>query len=178
MDAGFRRDGRGVVLRLERVYASVLQNLVEQLQAMLAELPKGDPGLAELGISESTKAPEDPALARLFPDGYREDDAASGDFRRYTEASLREGKDRDALVVLATLEGAGADAVLTADEARAWLRTLNDLRLALGTRLEITEDGHERFENLDEDDPDYVMVVTYDWLTQLQDGLVHCLSPD
>jgi len=64
---------------------------------------------------------------------------------------------------------------LDPEEAQAWLRVLNDLRLALGTRLELTEDDHDRFRGLDENDPRYPMIVTYDWLTQLQDGLVHCL---
>ena len=176
---GFKRGGPGVRLSLERVEKAVLANLIGQLQQLFGELPKGDPGLAELGISESTKAPDDPVLARLFPDGYRDDGEASGEFRRYTEASLREGKERDAEIALKTLAGAeGAEARLDAEQAQAWLRVLNDLRLALGTRLELTEDDHDRFRDLGEDDPEYTMIVTYDWLPQLQDGLVHCLWGD
>ena len=34
---------------------------------------------------------------------------------------------------------------------------------------------HAMRSDLDETDPEYTMIVTYDWLTQLQDGLVHCL---
>lgn len=174
MGAGFTRGPGGVGLSLERVEKAVLANLIGQLRQLLDELPKGDPGLAELGISESTEAPSDPVLARLFPDGYHEDGAASGEFRRYTEASLREGKERDAEIVLKTL-GEGSDVRLDAEQAQAWLRVLNDLRLALGTRLDLKEDDHDRFRHLAEDDPEYTMIVTYDWLTQLQDGLVHCL---
>lgn len=177
MSSGFRRNGQGVVLRLERVENAVIQNLVEQLQQMLGDLPKGDPGLAELGISESTKVPEDAALARLFPDGYQGDDEAAVEFRRYTEATLRDGKEHDASVVLETL-AFDEEIQLDHDQAQSWLRALNDLRLALGTRLDITEDGHDRFEDLNWDDPVYAMFVTYDWLTQLQDGLVQCLWPD
>jgi hypothetical protein len=62
----------------------------------------------------------------------------------------------------------------TAD-AQAWLRALNDLRLALGTRLEITEDSYERLAGLDWDDPRYAMFAIYDWLTLLQDTLVNSL---
>ncbi|GAA3232824.1 DUF2017 domain-containing protein [Actinocorallia longicatena] len=173
--SGFRRSGAsGVTLRLEQVENAVLQNLVEQLQQMLGELPKGDPGLAELGISESTEAPADPALARLFPDGYSGDDDASGEFRRYTETTLKDGKEKDARVVLDTL-AFDRRIELDADQAQSWLRALNDLRLALGTRLEITEENHARFAELAVDDPAYAMFVTYDWLTQLQDSLIHCL---
>jgi len=174
MSGGFRRGDTGVHLTLDRMEKAVLANLIGQLRQLLGELPKGDPGLAELGISENTEAPADPVLARLFPDGYHEDGAASGEFRRYTEATLREGKERDAETALRTLNEAH-DVRLGPEEAQAWLRVLNDLRLALGTRLELTEDDHDRFRDLDENDPRYPMVVTYDWLTQLQDGLVHCL---
>lgn len=175
MPGGFRRQRDGVIsLRLEQVEGQVIENLLGQLAQLYDELPKGDPGLAELGISESTEAPEDPVLARLFPDGYNDDEKASGEFRRYTEASLREGKEQDASVVQKSL-AQSPDVRLDVEQAHAWLRALNDLRLALGTRLEITEDGHERFAGLDWEDPEYSMYVTYDWLTQLQDSLVHCL---
>ncbi|MDX6743689.1 DUF2017 domain-containing protein [Actinocorallia sp. A-T 12471] len=175
MPGGFRRhrDG-GLSLRLEPVEGQVIENLLGQLTRLYDDLPKGDPGLAELGISESTEAPDDPVLARLFPDGYRDDDKASGEFRRYTEASLRDGKERDASIVLKCL-AQGPDVRLDEEQAQAWLRALNDLRLAIGTRLDITEDGHERFADLEFDDPVYAMYVTYDWLTQLQDSLVQCL---
>ncbi|GAA0965024.1 DUF2017 domain-containing protein [Actinocorallia libanotica] len=174
MSGGFRRSPAGVRMSLDRAEKAVLANLIGQLRQLLGELPKGDPGLAELGISENTEAPADPVLARLFPDGYREDGAASGEFRRYTEASLREGKERDSDLVLRSL-GEGGEVTLDPERAQAWLRVLNDLRLALGTRLELGEDDHDRFRDLDRDDPEYAMIVTYDWLTQLQDGLVHCL---
>jgi Domain of unknown function (DUF2017) len=174
MSGGFRKDSGGVRMTLDRMEKAVLANLIGQLRQLLGELPKGDPGLAELGISENTEAPGDPVLARLFPDGYREDGAASGEFRRYTEASLREGKERDSETALRTLNE-GPDVPLDPEQAQAWLRVLNDLRLALGTRLELTEEDHDRFRDLDEGDPEYAMIVTYDWLTQLQDGLVHCL---
>ncbi|MCD0451385.1 DUF2017 domain-containing protein [Actinocorallia sp. API 0066] len=178
MAGGFgRRPGGGVSLRLEQVEAQVIENLLGQLSQLFDELPKGDPGLAELGISESTTPPSDPVLARLFPDGYSEDDKASGEFRRYTEASLRDGKEKDAATVLKSLTQA-PDIRLDQEQAHSWLRALNDLRLALGTRLEITEDGHDRFAGLDWDDPAYAMYVTYDWLTQLQDSLVHTLFGD
>ena len=64
---------------------------------------------------------------------------------------------------------------LTAEQAQAWLRALNDVRLALGVRLEVTEEIHDEIAAMSEDDPRYAAHVTYDWLTYLQDTLVRAL---
>jgi hypothetical protein len=176
---GFRQDRQGrITLGLVEEEAAILRGLAEQLLELMSRLPDGDPGLAELGISESTEVPEDPVLARLFPDGYQEDPEAAGEFRRYTEASLRDGKRAAAETMLKSLTGdfgAGGQVVLDQSQAQAWLRALNDLRLALGTRLEITEDSYERLAGLDWEDPRYAMFAIYDWLTLLQDTLVNSL---
>ena len=66
---------------------------------------------------------------------------------------------------------------LTDPEARAWLGALNDLRLALGSRLAITEDAAEEFAALPDDDPRAATYHVYDWLTFLQDSLVRSLMP-
>jgi hypothetical protein len=60
--------------------------------------------------------------------------------------------------------------MLVDDEAiDRWLRVLNDLRLALGTRLGVTEDSE-----LDDSQP---AVQVYSWLTAVQDLLVMQLMP-
>jgi hypothetical protein len=177
---GFRQDSdKRITLELVEEEAAILRGLTEQLLELMSRLPDGDPGLAELGISENTEVPDDPVLARLFPDGYQEEDpAAAVEFRRYTEASLRDGKRAAAETMLKSLSGdfgANGKIILDEVEAQAWLRALNDLRLALGTRLEITEDSYERLAGLDWDDPRYAMFAIYDWLTLLQDTLVSSL---
>ena len=101
------------------------------------------PWRRRLGIGTATAAPEDKALARLFPDGYTDDPEASADFRRYTEPGLRDAKREAARVALATIEEQGGKRVLTAEESEAWLRALNDMRLVLGERLGVTEDLEE-----------------------------------
>ena len=112
-------------------------------------------------------------LARLFPSAYPEDEKAAEEFRRYTEATLRDGK-RDAATVLETL--APGRVTLTPEQAHAWLRALNDVRLALGVRLDVTEDrSDEEIARMPEDDPRYPAFITYDWLTYLQDTLVRAL---
>jgi hypothetical protein len=64
---------------------------------------------------------------------------------------------------------------LTPEQAQAWLRALNDIRLTLGTKLEVTEEIHDEIAMMSEDDPRYPAYVTYDWLTYLQDSLVRAL---
>ena len=130
---------------------------------------------ANLGLSESTALPEDPVLARLLPDAYTDAEAA-GDFRRYTEQDLRSGKVAAARTVLATLPEGGGQVRLSADDAESWLRALNDVRLALGVRLSVTEDFEERMARLDPDDPRSAYFWVYDWLTYLQETLVRALS--
>ncbi|REE98635.1 DUF2017 domain-containing protein [Thermomonospora umbrina] len=165
----------GVRLRLEPEEAALVGALVEQLLRLLGEPdPADDPLAAALGISENAVTPDDPVLARLFPDGYREDDGAAREFRRYTEVGLRDGKREAAETVLDSLRP-GRDVVLDADAAQAWLRAVNDLRLALGTQLDITEEWYEEAAEMDPDDPRFARFVAYDWLTMLQESLIRAV---
>lgn len=194
MTRGFRRtrDGR-VAVRLSGDEVGLLRNLVEQVLDLVDEggsgadrsgAPSGDehsdaPGASELasmlGIRESARPPDDPVLARLFPDGYRDDAEAAGEFRRYTEDGLRDAKRTAAGEVLASTSGGGGTFTVDVERADAWLRVLNDVRLALGTRLEIGEDAHEELSRMDPADPRYPGYVAYDWLSFLQESLVRAL---
>jgi hypothetical protein len=175
VSTGFRRSRRGLRITLSADETTIIRTLMEQLLEIIGELPRGDPGLAELGISENREVPGDPVLARLFPDGYRDDAESAVEFRRYTESALRDGKREAAEMVLASVREPG-DITLDGDQAKAWLRALNDVRLALGTRLEITEESYERMGELDWDDPKFPMYSMYDWLTFLQESLVRAMS--
>ncbi len=125
---------------------------------------------AESGTRER---PDDPALARLLPDAYGDDDpGATGEFRRYTEADLIAYKRGNADTLLGTLGDGSAPVRLVNDQVRAWLYAVNDLRLTLGTRLEIDEGYVERMAALEPDDPQLPAFYLYEWLTALQDGLV------
>jgi hypothetical protein len=139
----------------------------------------GDFGPDELaalfGQPAEVSQPEDPVLARLFPDAYREDPGAASDFRRYTEQGLRSGKVAAAQTVLATLPARGGRVRLSAEEAQTWLRALNDVRLALGVRLEITDDYPHQLAGASPGEPRYAYLQVYDWLTYLQETLVRAL---
>ena len=181
MTTGFTRTQTGrVVVRLGELERAMLTSLAEQVITLVAPVAGGDdtdPLAALVGIGSSTSTPEDPALARLLPDGYRDDPEAAGDFRRFTELDLRQMKVAHARTVTACLERSGEKVTLTDDECASWLGLLNDARLALGTRVGITDDNHEELGALPDDDPRIPMLQVYDWLTYLQDSLVEVLLP-
>jgi hypothetical protein len=191
--AGFRRTPRGVSARFSSAQAGIVRSLVGQVAELVggpgaAEEPAGGAGPGEtadgpppddlaaiFGAAGPVTPPEDPVLARLLPDAYGDDPEAAGEFRRYTEPDLRSGKVAAAQTVLATLPAAGGRVRLSAGDAEAWLRSLNDVRLALGVTLGITEDYEHEFGGLDPADPRQAYLHVYDFLTYLQETLVRAL---
>jgi len=171
----------GVVLEFEDEEIDVLRSWVEQLLGLIAPSREisDDPLAALVGLETTRDRPDDPALQRLFPDGYSDDEAAAADFRRYTEHDLRRTKSEKAAVVLNSLDGfTGGDALLAldADQARAWLGCLNDLRLVLGTRLDITDEA-DADAWPEDDDPRAAATFAYHWLTYVQGTLVEAMTP-
>jgi len=153
----FRADGDAYTAKFSPEEASILSELAEQI----AELVR-------------TGGPDDPAIARLFPDAYPDDAEASAEFRRFTAEDLGDRKVRNAGIILGTL-GAVAEGTrpkrvsLSADEAQAWLRGLGDIRLSLASRLGITEEG------MPQDAPPGLAEL-YDWLSFVQDSLVRAVD--
>ncbi len=178
MTAHFRRRPGGVSVRLTAAEAGVLRQLVSDVLDLLGGPEAGnDDPLGGLGTDP--QPPADPALARLLPDGYRDDPQAAGELRRLTESSLRAEKVRNAQAVLDTLPAKGGSITLAGDEAaQGWLRALNDVRLALGARLEVTEEMDLAAEVATEptSDRSYALVV-YDWLGWLQETLIRSVAP-
>jgi hypothetical protein len=148
-----RADGGGVTLRLSPDERRLLAGLTEELRALL----EGEPG--------------DPSLRRLFPPAY-DDEQDERAYRELTGDGLLEGR-RDALALIA---GTAGNESLSAEEADAWLRGLNDLRLALGTRLDVREDTFA--EELRPDDPRAPALAVYGYLSWMQEGLISALSRD
>jgi hypothetical protein len=152
----FRARGGAVVARFDAAEAGVLGLLLDQLEQLLDDDEPGD----------------DPVLARLLPDGHRGDPALAADYRDLTEGALRSGKADDLATVRATLPAGGGEVRLDPDQAGAWLRATNDLRLALGVRLDITEDT-EPPDDLAGEEASQLAV--YYWLTAVQGSLVDAL---
>lgn len=130
---------------------------------------------AQFSVAEAAELPDDPILARLLPDAYADDAKASGEFRRYTEIGLRSGKIAAAQTVLDTLPVSGGRVRLSAADAQAWLRALNDVRLSLGVVLGVTDDFDDTVRNLPADDPRAAYIGVYQWLAYLQESLVEAL---
>jgi Domain of unknown function (DUF2017) len=126
--------------------------------------------------AEAPSIPDDPVLARLLPDAYQDDPEAADEFRKYTESSLREAKKYFAQTLLDTLPPSGGRVKLTGDQARDWMRALNDVRLMFGVRLEVTEDFEEQLAALAPDDPKVAAFEVYGWLGAVQESLVRALD--
>ena len=155
----------------------LLQHVFTEMLELIgpADGEEADPLAAAVGIGTSTTAPDDPALARLFPDGYTDDEDASADFRRYTEPGLREQKRAALQTAVGMLGHPGERTEVTPEQAEQWLRALNDTRLVLGERLAVGEDWDETLSELAEDDPRLPLFWVYDRLTYLEESLVQAL---
>ena|SRR5579859_1689235 len=189
------RDG-GVTVRLTGGEATLLRSLVVPVMNLLTdpERPSPAPEAEAAAPDESADlfadlerqfgspdepAPElsaDPAVARLLPDAYKDDPEKAAEFRKYTESSLREAKKYFAQTLLETLPPEGGKIRLTGDQARDWLRALNDIRLMFGVRLEVTEDFEDQLAALDPKDPRLPAFEVYGWLGAVQESLVHALA--
>ncbi|MDQ3151602.1 MAG: DUF2017 domain-containing protein [Actinomycetota bacterium] len=174
---GWTRRRGHLVAVLDPSEAALLRGLVTQIRDMLgaraADAP--DDELAQLtGMTTGLSTPpEDRVLARLLPDFSRDDDGLSGGMRSLHEPELLAEKDGVAAVVLDTCPPHGGQVRLTPEQAAAWLSALNDVRLALGTALEVTEDLPDE---LPPEDPRASHLPVYHWLTWMQESLVGALS--
>lgn len=191
--------GGGAAVALDDVEISIIRSLAVQLLELIGPGPgedAPDDPLAELFADGPSEPPADPVLRRLFPDAYSDPEGApqakeaeeqraySAEFRRYTENDLRAGKRGNALAVVRSLDElssasageGGAVLKLSPEESQRWLGALNDLRLAIGSRLEITdEDDTDLLYRLPDEDPRKPMVMAYLWLGGLQETLVATL---
>ncbi|MET8633225.1 DUF2017 domain-containing protein [Streptomyces sp. NPDC057746] len=192
--------GGGAAVALDDVEISIIRSLAVQLLELIgpgpAENAPDDP-LAELFAEGPSEPPSDPVLRRLFPDAYggpggdpgspeevEEQRAHSAEFRRFTENDLRARKRDNALAVIRSLDALtsaseeGGVLKLSQEESGQWLGALNDLRLAIGSRLEVVdEDDTDHLYRLPDEDPRKPMVMAYLWLGGLQETLVTTLMP-
>ena len=113
--------------------------------------------------------PEDPSLRRLRPRAY-EDEEVENEFRSLMGSEL-ESLRLENLRGLA--ETAGRDR-LDAEELDRWLAALNDLRLVLGTRLDVTEDQFA--DGFDPSAPHAYELAVYAFLTWLQEAAIEAAS--
>ncbi|QWC83978.1 DUF2017 domain-containing protein [Nocardioidaceae bacterium] len=194
MTTGFRRRRRSgtVVVTLTGFEADLLRSLASQLVELLrseeAQPSSDDPLEAMFDFTGPTTEPDDPVLARLFPSAYRDDEEAAGEFRRFTEGSLRSAKATAAGTVIDALVEAGlpdqlpeegqveVEVELDLAAARTWMKVFTDVRLALATRLGVEEGDEEFWWTLPEDDPRSHVHDIYEWVGELQETLVRAVT--
>lgn len=145
----------GVVLRLRAQERSLLASLPREIDGILAALateaeasiatsdaPREDADMDEESTRGSEVAGPDlseipPSLRRLFPSAYTRDDEAEAGYVAVARPGLLDHH-REALQLLADT----ADAKnLDADQLNGWMTAINDIRLVLGTVLDVREDG-------------------------------------
>lgn len=172
--------------------AAVLRALVMSTTGLLEQRAASAPSdeLTELtGLRQgNSETPTDPTLARLLPDFHRPQidpiDAEevanasqvnfNGALRSLHEPAIIDAKLAAGQAILRTTPAEGGRISLTAEQADAWLSGLNDVRLAIGTMLNIDDETPEHFES---DDPRAPHLDVYHWLTWMQDSLLNVLNP-
>lgn len=199
MSGEFRREEDGVVATLSALEAALIRQFVSELRMLLeAEVGAGSgdgdaesgvgtgdgaeadlfAALSELDEDGPVVAPDDPVLARLLPDAYPDDPESAGDFRRFTQDRLVARKYAACGTVLDALPDLADGPVLVVlddDGVQVWLGALNDVRLALASRLGVEQDDDAYWEGLPEDDPRAAVHEVYQWLGWVQETLVRAV---
>jgi MoxR-like ATPase len=124
------------------------------------------------GVAASTRErlrDDDPALRRLFPPAY-DDGESEREYQELTRGQLTAGREQALELLEATVE----NAVLSPEEADAWLRALNDVRLVLGTELDVTEDLD--WEAVGPEHPRLAELSLYAYVSWIQEQLVEALG--
>jgi Domain of unknown function (DUF2017) len=146
----FQRRGDTVRLRLDEHEQLLLNELLDELEGLLED-------------------PDDPELRRLFPPAYT-DRADDEQYRSLVHDQLVSGRSKALATVRETLAGETLDL----EQADQWLRALNDMRLVLGTRWDVTE--HLDYGKLDLNEPRGRELAVYGYLSWLQEQLVEALQ--
>lgn len=163
--------------------AALLRSLATSLVGMLDDRELSAPAdeleqITGMRTGNSTP-PDDDTMKRLLPDFYRpqtEHPAGSGAadslnsaLRSLHEPDIIDAKRQAAQTLLDTMPVDGGKFELTEEDAHAWAAAVNDMRLALGTMLDISADGPDE---LAADHPMAGHLDVYQWLTVLQEYLV------
>jgi hypothetical protein len=157
MEAAFSKEGDRFTVRLSRGVRGLLVDLCQQSRALL----------------EAEDPSSDPAVSRLFPPAYPDDPLQNLEFETNLGAAPRSGK----LEALDVVERTANASTLTEDELLAWIGVVNDLRLVLGTRIEITEEATD--EDFPADDPRHETFRVYQFLGFLLQELLEGIgAPD
>jgi Domain of unknown function (DUF2017) len=154
MEPTFHAEGGGYAVHLSKGVRGLLVELCQQSRALL----------------EAEDPSSDPAVARLFPPAYEDDPLRNLEFETNLGGAPRTGK----LEAIDTVERTAKASTLTEDELLAWVGVVNDLRLVLGTRIEITEEATE--EDFAPDDPRHETYRVYQFLGYLLQEMLEAMG--
>lgn len=163
--------------------AALLKSMVTSVHGMLDERESAapsDPLTQITGIRTGhAQPPDDATMRRLLPDFFKPQrdhpagsaaaESLNGALRSLHEPDIIDAKKAAAQRLMDTLPDDGGRFELTEGDANAWISAVNDVRLALGTMLEIGPEGPDR---LPADHPLAGHLDVYQWLTVLQEYLV------
>lgn len=152
--------------QIKRVRNGVYQiRLSEREREVLRELPGELIKLLESGD-------DDRSIFRLYPPGYTDDLGRQVEYDRLMRDDLQARHVEALRVFEATTDAKELDE----GQINAWLKALNQLRLVLGTRLDITDDMDST--GIAADDPRASAVALYSYLETLQHAVVEALLED
>ena len=137
-------------MRLAPEERRILQSLPGQLRALL-----DDPD-------------RDPSLARLFPPAYVDDAIRDAEYQVVMGDDLEARRRAQIELLEATVDREE----LSEDELASWMRCLNDVRLVLGTQLDVSED----MTGFDDEDPRAPALALYGYLSWLLEQIVDAMS--
>ena len=153
------RGNGGPILRFEDHEAALLRELLGETRTLLeADIPRADP-----------------VIARLFPDAYDDPEMAQS-YHDMVGGELHQEKLRALAAVSESLGPKGGVTLELKDELMsAWLAWLNDVRLAVGTRLGVTEEtmGAE----IDPKSPEAPAYEVLHWLGWIQESIIERIGP-
>lgn len=111
-----------------------------------------------------------PELRRLFPTAYAEDEEKDAGYQILARSSLTDQR----RAAIETVKRTADSEILTEDELTDWMALVNDLRLVIGTRLDVSEDDDR--DTIDPDTPEGNLLEIYHLLTYLLHEIVSALS--
>jgi hypothetical protein len=157
--ATFRSAGEhSIGASFEGAEVRVLAGLVDEMSTLL----------------DAPAQPGDPIAERLFPPAY-DDPEDQHAYEELLGDQLRMQKLAALALVRESLPSrAEGEIVLDADTAEAWLTVLNDIRLSIGTRLDVTEEVMQN--DIDPDDPDGPALAVLHWLGWVQESFLRELT--
>jgi hypothetical protein len=151
LDRRIRRTRKGDFdIRIPEPERVVLRRLAEELREMLPTA--------------------DPAVGRLFPPAYADDAEANEEYVRL----MRDDQLAERTAAIETFERTVDARRVSEEELLAWMGAVNDIRLVLGTKLDVTEEMYD--ELLDERTPNAAQLAVYHYLGWLEEQMVVALS--